>query len=193
MTPSIRPLTLSLLLGFLVTTLARADIEFVGILSLGSKTQFALTDTQSERTAWVALGDLFSEYKITAYDRATDTLTLSKAGSETRLHLRDDAKIKAARLELTGSITLGSQQEPMEIARATMLFDQENVFPLTDGLVYRITPTRLEDGTLEFSISMERTLGPNKVERVAAPRIRTLAGHPFKLVVGDVGFAFTPR
>jgi hypothetical protein len=193
MNPTVRHLTLSFLFGLLVTASAHADIEFVGILAAGSRTQFALTDTQSERTAWVALGDVFSEHKITAYDRETDTLTLTKAGAETRIHLRDDAKIKAARLELTGSITLGGQQEPMEIERATMLFGQENVFPVQDGLVYRITPTQLEDGTLEFSILMERTLGPNKIERVAAPRIRTLAGQPFKLVVGDVHFAFTPR
>lgn len=192
MKPSVRP-TLLLWLAFLAAAPVYADIEFVGILAAGNRTQFALTDTQSDRTAWVALGDLFSEHKITAYDRETDTLTLNKAGAETRIHLRDDAKIKAVRLELTGSITLGGLQEPMEIARATMLFDRENVFPIQDGLVYRITPTRLEDGTLEFSILVERTLGPNKLERVAAPRIRTLAGQPFKLVVGDVSFAFTPR
>lgn len=188
---SVRSLTLILLLGLLPASVS-AEIEFVGILAAGNKTLFAVTDTQSDRTAWVALGDTFSEHKIIGYDRAADTLTLNKAGTELRIHLRDDAKIKAARLELTGSMTLGAE-EPLQIARATLLFDQENVFPLQDGVVYRITPKRLDDGTLEFSILVERTLAPNKIERVAAPKIRTLAGQPFKLQVGDAGFAFTPR
>lgn len=172
--------------------LARADIEFVGILVTKDKTQFALTDTATERTAWVSLGQLFGEFKLTAYDRTADTLTLTKSGAETHIHLKDDAKIKSARFELTGTITLGGD-EPVTIERATLLFDQENVFPLKDGVVYRITPTRDEDNTVLYRIEIERVVSANKTERLSAPALITLPGRPFKVRIGDAGFAFTPR
>jgi hypothetical protein len=179
--------------GVVVTAaVARAEIEFIGILSMPPKKLFALTDTATDKTAWVSLGEAFGEHKLTAYDAPTDTVTLNKPGVEMRIHLKDDAKIKSARMEITGTITLGGE-EPVEVERATLFFDQENVFPLKDGVTYRITPKRLEDGILEYSIAIEQTVAPNKTEKLSAPRIRVLPGHPFSLRVGEAGFAFTPR
>lgn len=183
-----------LVLGALLSTavFVRADIEFIGILSMPPKKLFALTDTATNKTAWVSLGEAFGDHKLTAYDAAADIITLVKPGVEMRLHLKDDARIKSARMEITGTITLGGE-EPVEVERATLFFDQENVFPVKDGIVYRITPKRLEDGTLEYSIAIEQTVAPNKTEKLSAPRIRALAGQPFKLRIGEAGFAFTPR
>lgn len=178
--------------GALLLSILRAEIEFVGILAVPSITRFALSDTATAKTNWVSLGDTFAEHKVTAYDRASDTLTLVKAGVPARLRLKEDARIKSSRIDLTGTITLGTD-EPVEIERATLLLDQENVFSLKDGVVYRITPTRRGDGTLLYRISMERPLAANKTEKVLAPAVVTLAGQPFKLSVGDAGFAFTPR
>src|SRR6185436_18414334 len=94
------PLRLIILgMVLLSATLARAEIEFIGVLATPKKTQFALIDTAAERTVWVSIGDTFSDYKVTAYDRATDTITLTKSDGELRVRLKDDAKIKSARLE----------------------------------------------------------------------------------------------
>jgi hypothetical protein len=51
-----------------------------------------------------------------------------------------DAKVQFARFELTGTITFGATDK-IAIERATLLFDQENVFPLKDGITYRIKPS----------------------------------------------------
>ena len=176
----------------LAATLARAEIEFIGVLATPKKTQFALSDTAAERTVWLSVGDTFSDYKLAAYDRATDTITLTKPDAELRLRLKDDAKIKTARLELTGTITFGADDK-VEIERATLRFNEENVFPLKDGIVYRITPTHLDDGNVQYRISIERALPGNKMERVSAPSITTIPGQPFSLQIGDAGFAFAPR
>src|SRR5690348_4255631 len=88
------PLRLTVLgLALLAGAVARAEIEFVGILSMPPKKLFALTDTATDKTAWVSLGETFGEHKLTAYDAAADTVTLNKPGIETRIHLKDDAKI----------------------------------------------------------------------------------------------------
>ena len=192
MMPPLRAPALLVLLPLAFAPATRADIEFIGVLVTAQKTQFALSDTATERTAWVRLGDTFSEHKLTAFDSATDTLTLTRNDTATRLRLKDDARIKSARFELTGTITLGGD-EPVEVSRATLLFDQENVFPLKDGIVYRITPTRRDDGTILYRIMVERAVAPNQTERLSAPSVITLPGRPFSVRLGDAGFAFKPR
>ena len=187
------PLRLTILgMVLLTATIARAEIEFIGVLATPKKTQFALTDTATERTVWISVGDTFADYKLTGYDRTTDTITLTKPDAKLHLRLKDDAKIKAARLELTGTITFGADDK-VEIERATLRFDEENVFPLKDGVVYRITPKQRDDGNIQYHIAIERTLAGNKTERVSAPSIITIPGHPFRLQIGDAGFAFAPR
>jgi hypothetical protein len=170
----------------------RAEVEFVGILATPQKTLFALTDTVTTKSDWVAMGGVFSGYTIGGFDAKNDLLTLAKNGVETRVRLKDDAKVKAARLELTGSITFGAT-EKLEIARATLQFDQENVFPLKDGITYRITPQRRSDGTIAYRIGIERALAANKTERLSAPSVIAMPGQPFRLQLDDLGFAFTPR
>jgi hypothetical protein len=171
---------------------ARGEIEFIGILATSQSTRFALTNTVSGKTDWVQPGDLFSGYKVVSHDREKDTLLLRDSAGELRIRLKDDAKIKSARLELTGSITFGAQ-EKIEVERATLLYDQENVFPLKEGLVYRITPRRLPDGNIRYTVAMERTLSETKKESVAAPNITTRPGQPFTLRIDDLNFTFTPR
>ena len=178
------------LLSLLVPAL-RADIEFVGILATSQSTRFALTDTTSGKSDWLAAGEAFAGYKLVSFDAKTDTLLLRRSDSELRLRLKDDAKIKSARMELTGTITFGA--EKLEIDRVTLVFDQENVFPLKDGVTYRITPQRLPDGTILFQTEIERVLAPNKSERLSSPGIVTLPGQQFSLRIGDLGFSFKPR
>jgi hypothetical protein len=171
---------------------ARADLEFVGILITSQSARFALSETTTGKTDWVTRGGKFDGYTIASYDAKEDTLTLTRDGAELRVRLKSDARIKSGRFELTGTITFGAT-EKIEVERATLLFDQENVFPLKDGMTYRITPTRDDSGNIRYAIAVERILGENKKEKLAAPTITALPGHPFKIQVGELGFAFTPR
>jgi hypothetical protein len=185
----------ALLTVALVATTARAAVEFSGILVMPGKTLFALTDTDTSKTAWVALNDSFAGFVVTSYEQPTDTLTLIRNDTATRVRLKDDAKIKSARFELTGTITFGAG-EKIEIERATLLFDQENVFPLKDGVTYRITPTRRPDGTLRYGVVIEQRSienGIDRVRRVSAPSVTTRVNQPFSLRVGEFGFTFIPK
>jgi hypothetical protein len=171
---------------------AHAAIEFVGLLATPQRTLFALTNTESGKTAWVELGKGFDNYTVARFDAPAETLTLTSAGKETQLRLKDDAKIKSARLDLSGTISFGIGEQ-LEVVRATLPFDEETVLPLKDGMVCKVTPHRLENGHLEFRAVFERILAENKTERIAAPRVTVLPGRPFSIKIGDVGFSFSPR
>lgn len=176
----------------LIGTAARAEIEFVGVLAMSQLTRFALSDSTKGTTEWVAQGGSFADYVVRSYDSKQDILTLVRGETVLRLKLKDDAKVKDSRLELTGSITFGADQK-VEIERATLVFGQENVFPLKDGITYRITPTRFDDGTIRYHLEIERSTDGNTRERVSAPTITALQGQSFKVQIGDFGFAFSPR
>ena len=171
---------------------ARAEIEFVGVMVATNASQFALADTSTGSTAWVRPGGSFAGYTVVSYEPQTETLVLRRNNAESRVRLKDDAKIKSARLELTGSIAFGATDK-IEIERATLQFDQENVFPLQDGVTYRITPTRMADGTIQYRAEIERVLAPNKTERVSSPAVTARPGQQFSMRLGDFGFSFKPR
>lgn len=171
--------------------LARAAIEFTGVLGTREKTLFVLTDTVTQKTAWLVLNGSFAGHMLTAYDAKEDVITLTKGGTETRVRLKD-AHIKAARLELTGTIRFGTG-EKLEIVRAALRFDQENVFPLKDGLTYRITPKRLPDGTIHFALAIEQDLPDGRSHTMSAPKVLVLPDREFALQIGDFAFSFTPK
>ena len=175
-----------------VPSTARAEIEFVGILATSHAQHFALGDTATGKTDWVTPGTTFGGYTVVSYEAKDDTLLLRRDGSDLRLRLKDDAKVKAARLELTGSITFGATDR-IEVERATLLFDQENIFPVQNGVTYRITPTRMPDGTIRYRAEIERVLAPNKVERLSSPAVVALPGQQFSMRIDDLGFSFKPR
>jgi hypothetical protein len=183
---------LMVVVATLFTVSARADIEFIGILATSESTRFALADTATGRTDWVGRGDRFGGYTVTSFDAKNDTLLLQRDATVLKIRLKDDAKVKAARVELTGSITF-SATESMEIERVTLLFDQENVFPLKDGVTYRITPERRPDGSILYRTSIERVLGPNKFERISSPGVVALPGQQFSMRIDDLSFSFKPR
>jgi hypothetical protein len=184
-------LTAVLALG--LTSIAWAGIEFIGILVTSRETRFAVAETATGATDWVKQGEVFSGYTLRSYDPGGDVLTLVRDNVELRLTLKNDAKVTAARFELTGEIKFGSA-EKIEVQRATLLFDQENVFPLKDGATYRITPTRRADNTINYRITIQRLVAANKTETVAAPGVIALPGQPFSIQFSeDLGFSFTPR
>jgi hypothetical protein len=191
---SLRPhlARMSLAAGLFAVSAVRADIEFVGILATNQSSHYALGDTTTGKTDWVMTGGTFAGFTVVAYEPKVETIVLRRDGAELRIKLKDDAKVKAARLELTGAISFNAT-EKVEIERATLLFDQENVFPLKDGTTYRITPQRMSDGTIQYRAAIERVLAPNKTERISSPVVTTLPGQQFSMRIDDLGFSFKPR
>lgn len=176
----------------LLAPLARADLEFTGILITPQSAVFAVRDTAAARTEWRAIGERFAGYTVARFDREKDTLVLSKDGAELVLRLKDDAKIKSVQLELRGKVTLGVGNK-LDVIRASLRFDEENVFPLQDGITCRMTPRRLPDGNLLFEIAVDRTVAPNAVKRISGSRVIARPDGPFELHVGDLVFAFAPQ
>ncbi len=187
-----------LLAFFALVTLANtavAAIEFTGVLTMSGNTLFALTETTAARTDWIALHGSFAGFVLTSYEQSTETLTLTRAGTTLRVTLKDDAKIKSARSGVTGTISFGAGDKTA-IERATLLFDQENVFPQKDGITYRITPTRRADGTMLYRIVVDQKsvqAGVEHVRRVSAPSVVTLPDQRFDVRAGEYGFSFTPQ
>ena len=173
---------------------ARAEIEFIGVLVMPGRSLFALSDDPAKPAAWRALGQDFADYRLTEFDAKADTLVLTKNGATLRVHLKDDAKVKSARLELGGTITTG-QGEKLEVTRVTLIFDQETVLPLKDGLTWHITPTLRPDGNIRYRLAIERTIQSGdlkKVQQVSAPNIIARPHDSFKIAVGDLQFEFAP-
>src|SRR5688572_17933006 len=114
--PAFSPIRL-VALALLVVPLSRAAPQFIGILESPAEIRFRLIDTATGRTGWLTLSSHFDGYTIAAFEPKTDTLTLTRNGTELKLRLIDDAKVQPSRLDLTGSIVIGAG-EKLEITRA---------------------------------------------------------------------------
>ena len=178
----------------LLTISARAEIEFSGVLIMPGRSLFALTGDTAGPPAWCALGQDFAGYSLASFDAKTDTLTLTKDGATLCLPLKDAAKVKSARAEFSGTITFG-QGEKLDISRVTLVYDQETVLPLKEGLVWRITPTLTADGNVRYRLVVDRAVQEGTItrtQRVSAPNIIARAGNSFSIAVGDLAFTFAP-
>lgn len=184
--------SLRLAAALLVAPFAHAGVEFVGLIVTSHGSRFALTDTGTGRTEWLAPGEALAGHVVRSFDAAHDTLVVTHQGVERRIKLKDEARVKPSRLELAGSIRLGGT-EKIEIESASLIFGQENVFSLQSGLTYRIHPTQLEDGNIQLAIVIERALAAGQAERISAPRITVSPGQSFSLKIGEQSFSFRPR
>lgn len=173
------------------TLTARAEIEFVGVLITSARASFALSDEPGQPAAWRTLGQDFAGYTLREFDAQADTLVLTKNGAPLRVHLKGDAKIKNARLELSGTITIGAS-EKFEVLRATIAFDQENAFPLKDGVTWFLTPQRRPDGNIFYRLAIERPSSSGKPEKMDLSLANSSPGKPFKMGDGNFQFIFTP-
>ena len=169
----------------------RAELEFTGIFVTSKQSQFALTESSSGETGWRKIGQSFGGAEITGYDAKDDTLTLRQNGATLQLRLKD-AKVKTARVEIAGTISLGPA-EKLDVIRGTLVFDQENVFPLADGLVCRVTPSLRPDGNILYRAFFEETRPDGKVEKLSSPSIIARPDTPFAMRIGELGFSFTPK
>jgi hypothetical protein len=93
---------LILILGLLSTsTLLAADgvnLEFLGVMGSVQKTSVQLVNTANGVSAWVPVGQTFGGYAISSYDPKSDTLTVTKDGIPSRLHLKSSKLQKATGL-----------------------------------------------------------------------------------------------
>ena len=182
-----------------------AEVEFAGILSTKEKTLFYLVDrTGGTNSGWIGLQQNFAGYKLAGYDAKSDRLTLTREGEKKEVRL-NEGKVQPGSIEISGEVTLGAG-ETEEVVRATMVFDRENVFPMKNGVLVRITPTRMPDGNIRYDMFFDKPDAAGKLQRLSAPSIISLPGYPFGIQIGDgkksgdpkskfdgVGFSFKPK
>ena len=68
-----------------------AAIEFIGYSSVGNGLKFGLVDDAQDRRAWVAVGQEFAGFKITAFSREEKSITLQNTVETRVLPLRGAA------------------------------------------------------------------------------------------------------
>ncbi len=157
---------------------ALAAVEFAGVLITSEKSLFRLKDDSSGVSpAWVKVGDMFAGHEITHFDAQRDTLTLRKDGATSAVRLKDSKVRPEASIEISGVATFGGD-EKMEVSRATLLMDQENSFPLKQGIVCLITPTRLTDGSIRYRLVFERPDADGDIELLSVLTLTQRAGEP---------------
>lgn len=181
----------ALTLVVLLTPLARADIEFVGLLTVSSRTSFILKESADAPPAWRSLGGQFAGYTLESFNAKEDALTLTKPGATLRLRLKD-AKVLPGRVELNGTIKLKVGAAKVDAHRLVLPFGATTRLPAAEGVVWHITPTIHTDGNWLFHFEIERTGADGKSERLGAPRLTALPNQPFALAIGELEIAFAP-
>ncbi|HTJ78077.1 MAG TPA: DUF2059 domain-containing protein [Rariglobus sp.] len=84
----LRVIVLAGLLGVATMRAAESAVpELRGMLATGADRRFALSVPGDNQTAWVAVGDNFAGWKLSAYRASEDTLVLNKDGKEVLLKL----------------------------------------------------------------------------------------------------------
>lgn len=87
---------------------AEPAIEFSAVLGGDHDTKVSLTDKATGASRWVAVGQPFGDYVVTAYEAAAETVVLSKDGQQFRVRMKS-AKVKA-----------GGGEPPPELKRALL-------------------------------------------------------------------------
>lgn len=83
-----KPYIVSVLV-FLSAATTRAAVEFNGYIQSNGGHLFVLSDsTQNSVSRWLSLGEQWAGYRISTFDRDSETLTLQKAGEQIRLRLQ---------------------------------------------------------------------------------------------------------
>ena len=63
--------------------------RFVGLLSSGRGTWFALQATPADRPHWLTLNATFGDYRIVAFEPAAETIVLDRKGMRMAIRLRE--------------------------------------------------------------------------------------------------------
>ncbi len=163
---------------------ANAEIKFAGILVTTEKTMFRLKDdVAGTAAAWVQVGQTFGGYEVLRFDEHRDILTLRKGGAKSEVRLNDAKVQPEASIEISGVATFHGDQ-PVDVSRATLIVGEENSFPLKEGVVCLITPTRLPDGRIRYRLAFERPAADGETERLSLITIIQRPGDPLGLNLG---------
>jgi hypothetical protein len=164
-----------------VASAATAEIKFAGILVTTEKTMFRLKDDAAgTAAAWVQVGQTFGGYAILRFDERRDLLTLLKDGAQSEVRLKDSKVQPEASIEISGVATFDGDKS-VDVSRATLIVGDENSFPLKEGVVCLITPTRLPDGNIRYRLAFERTEADGETERLSVLTIIQRPGDPLGL------------
>ena len=87
---------------------AQPAIELQGVVVGAGPTKLSLINKADDTTRWVEVGQSFAGYKITAYDSATETATLTKEGAP-ELRLRRDVRLHAFDHHHPGGLQVAGQ------------------------------------------------------------------------------------
>jgi len=170
---------------------AAGTIELVGVFTTSQKALLAFTDANTERSAWVAVGENFEGYTVSSFDPGQETATLTKGAEVLKVRLKE-AKIKEGRIEIAGTVSVGSGKA-IAVTSATLIYNTENSFPVGDGVILRITPKLRSDGTVLYQSVFDVPGGDGKREVLSAPAMIARPDQQFSLHVGDYDYSFKPK
>ena len=182
----------ALLASLLVASPLAAKIEFTGYFIGGGKTSVALSDTETNASAWLSIGDQFGDYTVEACDIEEETVTLSGPRDTMKVRLKADGKVKEGRFVVTGTFRIGSGPL-VKVSAATLIVGVENVMPLDENVILRITPEVMSDGNLRYRNSFERKGPDGKFEAFSAPTVLAKPGQQFAIRVGQYEYSFAPK
>ncbi|MDO8544884.1 MAG: hypothetical protein Q7S40_30940 [Opitutaceae bacterium] len=168
----------------------RADVEFSGFFITSQEALFSLTDTEDHRSSgWLKIGQSFRGYTVVSFDAGSEVITLKRDERSLTRPIRA-SKVKDGKATIGGTIKF--QNEELDGVRATLFFGEESVFPLKNGVTFRIKPESLPDGNILYRAKFVAT-GEDGAERtLSAPSVVAIPGKSFGIQIGDFGYSFTP-
>lgn len=180
----------------LTAGLARAEIEFRGVLTALDKTLFGLADTAAPAAPeWVTTGDTFAGWAVGDYNAAAQTLQLTKDGVNLTVHLKDANGGAATPRFLQGqaSFKVGNRTVEQPVA---MDFDQTTVLALGDGQSGKVLPHKLPDGNISYQVTVETKApasGNRTTTHILQSGVTAQPGIPFTILTANFSFSFSPK
>jgi len=153
----------------LLAGLARAEPVFSGYFVDATGPVFSLTSEGGRDARWVSLGESFDGYKVTAFDRAAQKLTLVREGRTVEVRLRA-AQVQDSRLARRAYLrTLRGLALAQELAK-------DGDVPLGDLLKRRQQVLDQQDGTKTNRYALDYL--NERIGEIAAARAADLAKEP---------------
>ncbi len=178
----------------LSAALARAEIEFRGVLTALDKTLFGLADTAApDAPEWVTTGETFAGWIVGDYNATAQTLQLTKDGVNLTVHLKDTGGTTPRFLQGQAGFKIGNRTVEQPVA---MDFDQTTVLALGDGQSGKVLPHKLPDGNISYQVTVETTTpatGNRTTTHILQSGVTAEPGIPFTILTANFSFSFTPK
>lgn len=173
---------------------ARSEAVLAGYLATPVKTWLVLVDTEkkSESTT-ISVGDRFGGFTVAAFDERTEEAILNPVGGGAAVKLTPD-RSGQGRVVLAGRLAIENGPE-IAVRRASFRIGEPTRIPLQDGpdgLVFILRPTQAEDGSMKYSVMIER-IEKGRKEVFTGRLARVPQGAPFSGQSGPVMYQFKPQ